>query len=116
MEKKKNIKNYVKLNNNQLQNMFNVMENFRFDDVRKMMLSINWTWVFYDECFDNEQEFRTPELYELKEFLRNMIFDVYERKNNTGDLISLSSGGFTVKAFEDDSLDISFGLSYDTIY
>lgn len=74
-----------------------IMDNFNFGDVVKMMKSTKWTW--FGIGVPEESDVRL----EARRLLRKIA-------NSNDDYIS--AGGFTVERFGDDFLKLSFGIEW----
>lgn len=94
---------YKKLSNEQIHSINEIMDNFDFERVEKVMDCLEWNWgVGHDE--------HIPDIYEIRRFARQLLADTII---GLGHLIedksfSLGSGGFVAKAYRDGSLSLSF--------
>jgi hypothetical protein len=92
---------YKKLSNKQIHSINEIMDNFDFERVEKVMDCLNWKWGI---------EGQVPDIYEIRRFARQLLADTII---GLGHLIedksfSLGSGGFVAKAYRDGSLSLSF--------
>ena len=68
-----------------------VMDNFDFHKVHKVMKFLNWKWAF--------TEGGVPEVWELKKEARRLLTDcLYELIKNGEDNWSIATGGFCARA------------------
>jgi hypothetical protein len=94
---------YKKLNNEQIKTINNVMDNFDFERVEKVMDCLEWSWgVGHDE--------HVPDIYEIKQFARHLLADTIIRLSHLieNKSLSLSTGGFVATSYRDGSLSLSF--------
>lgn len=78
-----------------------IMDNFDFTKVERVMNHLNWTW------FDSE---KPPTISRLKSSAKKLLEDVYDTKTPDDQIYSISSGGF--KAIKmNNFLDLEFVLS-----
>lgn len=91
-----------------------VMDNFNFHKVHKVMKFLNWTWGFSANG--------VPEIYELKETARRLLNEcLYDLIQHGEDTWNISTGGFCVRATnykdaeveDDDSFRLSLKLSFE---
>ena len=91
-----------------LQNLIDdVMDNFNFYKVRKVMKQLNWRW--------GTSENGIPEIYELKEAARRLLNEcLYNMIMHGEDSCNIATGGFHAKATNykghEESEDSSIGL------
>lgn len=80
-----------------------IMDNFDFNKVHKVMIATDWKWVFTDGV---------PTEAELRQQARKMLKEV-STKNITDDIgdYYISTGGFTVTKYSDTSLTLEFIVS-----
>lgn len=92
---------YKKLSNKQIQSINEVMDNFDFERVEKVMNCLEWGWGFENQI---------PDIHEIRRFARQLLADTIIGLSNLIEdkRLSLSSGGFTATAYRDDSLSLSF--------
>ena len=84
-----------------------IMDNFNFNKVRKVMKHLNWKWAL--------SENGVPEVYELKETARRLLNEcLYEMIMHGEDSWSIATGGFAARATNykgsEESEDSSIGL------
>jgi len=77
-----------------------IMDNFEFDRVQKMMTSIDWTWY-------TDGESKIPSQPELREAARSCLRTVAEK-----DCFMVGSGGFTAINREG-CLSLYWGVSWE---
>lgn len=90
-----------------------IMDNFDFHKVRKVMKFLNWRWAL--------TESGVPEVYELKEEARRLLNEcLYSMIQHGEDNWNISTGGFRVRAtnykdteIEDDEFHIGLSLSFE---
>lgn len=85
-----------------------VMSNFDFDRVKKVMDFLKWEWASQDG------EFKIPSTYELIEFAKRELWNVLERSYETKIDMQTMCGGFKVKVewYDDECyLTLSFVLT-----
>lgn len=77
-----------------------VMDNFDFDKVHKMMAAVGWKWAKEDGGYT------VPDIQRLKKAARYLI-----KKAIKDDVIDISTGGFEVQRGED-YIRLSWGPEY----
>ena len=90
-----------------------VMDNFDFNKVHKVMKFLNWTWAFAAEG--------VPEVYELKEQARRLLNEcLYDMIKHGEDNWNIGTGGFYARAtnykeaeVEEDDFHLSLKLSFE---
>lgn len=90
-----------------------IMDNFNFHKVHKVMKCLNWKWTF--------SENGVPEIYELKEEARRLLNEcLYSIIKHGEDSWSIATGGFRVHATNykdaevgDDDFHIGLSLSFE---
>lgn len=94
---------YKKLSNKQIEAINEVMDNFDFEIVEKVMVCLEWKWgTGHDE--------HVPDIYEIRRFARQLLADTISGliEDFEGKSFSLSTGGFSATAYRDNSLSLSF--------
>lgn len=90
-----------------------VMDNFDFHKVHKVMKCLNWSWAFSNGV---------PEIYELKEEARRLLNEcLYDVIQHAEDTWSIATGGFKVRATNykdaevesDDDFHLALSLSFE---
>lgn len=84
----------------------NILENFDFEKVKKVMDFLGWTY------YDSEE---TPSTYRLIKSAKRLLEDTYERALNNKTLYSTSCGGFKVMAHYCEEKEEIFSLSLEFI-
>lgn len=90
-----------------------VMDNFDFHRVHKVMKFLNWKWAFAEDG--------VPEVWELKKEARRLLSDcLYEMIKHGEDNWTIATGGFRVKAtnykdsdVEDDDFHLGLQLTFE---
>jgi len=77
-----------------------VMDNFNFEKVQKMMAAVNWWWV------NEEGGDSVPDVADLRQSARRMIKNTFKEG-----VFAISSGGFRVERGED-YIRLSWGPEY----
>lgn len=92
---------YKKLSVEQIQSMDEVMDNFDFEKVQKVMDCLKWSWG---------HESQIPDIYEIRQFAKRLLADAYIGLSHLIEdkSLTLSTGGFTATAYRDGSLSLSF--------
>ena len=94
---------YKKLSNKQIESINEVMDNFDFERVEKVMNCLEWSWgIGHNE--------HVPDIYEIKRFARQLLADTIIGFSHLIDdkSLSLSTGGFVATSYRDGSLSLSF--------
>ena len=81
----------------------NILENFDFDKVRKVMDFLNWTW-------HNEDE--TPSTYTLINSAKRRLEEVYEISMREDRNCSISSGGLKASTIWDKGQVVCLELDF----
>lgn len=90
-----------------------IMDNFDFHKVHKVMKCLGWKWAFSENGI--------PEIYELKEEARRLLNEcLYSIIQNAEESWNIATGGFKVHAtnykdaeVEDDEFHIGLSLSFE---
>ena len=90
-----------------------VMDNFNFHKVHKVMKSLNWRWAFAENGI--------PEVWELRKEARRLLGDcLYEMIKHGEDNWNIATGGFHAKATnykeceaEDDEFHLGLRLTFE---
>lgn len=90
-----------------------IMDNFDFHKVHKVMKFLNWRWAFAEEG--------VPEICELKDTARRLLNEcLYNLIKHGEDSWSIATGGFYVRAtnykdaeVEEDDFHIGLKLSFE---
>ena len=79
----------------------NIMDNFDFDQVHKVMVFLNWKWA------NSNGSLGVPEKYELRGEARRLLKMAIEEKT------TVSTGGFLAEYIEEDGgwMDLKFVVS-----
>lgn len=77
-----------------------VMDNFDFEKVQKMMFAVGWQWG------NSEGGYSVPHVAELRQEARRMIKNTFKEE-----VFALGSGGFEVQRGED-YIRLSWGPEY----
>jgi hypothetical protein len=81
------------------------MDWFDFAVVEKTMKSLNWTWTWLDST-------EPPSEPEIRQFARNLLKKVIDKKVSKGDFQYLTeSGGFRASKFFDGVVKLEFIVS-----
>lgn len=85
----------------------NVFDNFDFERVKRTMDALDWTWDWVGEE-NAAQTRRVPTIDEIKEFAANLMWECANE-----DIDCISSGGFRVEKDFSDPDDLWMRLSFE---
>lgn len=80
-----------------------VLEEFDFDTVHKIMDFLKWKWA------NDNGTFKVPNHYQLIEGAKGLL---YACKNDKNDIMTSSSGGFLAQKDKDENGDSFYTLSF----
>ena len=80
-----------------------VLEEFDFDEVHKVMVFLNWRWVNDDETFT------IPSYYRMMEDAKKLLYDC---KNSDEDYYTASTGGFMAYKGKNDDGNNFYSLKF----
>lgn len=80
-----------------------VMDNFDFEKVQKMMFAVGWKWI------NDEGGYSVPDVAELRRAARRMIKNTFKEG-----VFAMGTGGFEVQRGED-YIRLSWGPEYVAI-
>ena len=81
----------VRMNSQLTQLVEQVLSNFDFDRVKKVMDFLKWEWASQDG------EFKIPNTYELIKFAKKELWNILERSYKTKENLQTTCGGFRVE-------------------
>lgn len=77
-----------------------IMDNFNFEKVHKVMKFLNWTW------WDNKLEkYINPTIQELRSNARKKLKRILEENH-----ASIGSGGFVARKYDDGTISLEFKI------
>ena len=77
------------------------LDEFDFHTVRRIMKLMNWTWW-------NSIDGDVPTVGQMRECVIALFHDAVSEMRHTGELAVLSSAGFEVTVYPDESFDVRF--------
>lgn len=83
-----------------------ILDTFNFETVHQYMTVVNWQWYM-------DEQYRVPDIYDLKKMLRSLLKDAYRSMNDTENNSTrlLSCGGFTVIVYPNGYCHAFFSIS-----
>lgn len=80
-----------------------VLENFSFYKVQRVMDFLNWKWI------DTNGTFAIPSYYRMIEMAKDLL---YRCKNNENETVTISTGGFVAHKNKDEDGESLYSLSF----
>ena len=80
-----------------------VLEEFDFDEVHKVMVFLNWSWVNDDETFT------VPNCYRMIQDAKKLLYDCKKSKNK---YFTTATGGFVARKGKSEDGDNFYSLSF----